>query len=147
MKKVTGMLLLAASVLIPSSGQGLISFLGQVKTCGGAADQIYAFTGGKFQCIGLGTGLSIVAGKLTITSSNIQWTIDTISLSSIAATATTVTFTPSKTPLTGALFFYYNTTNLMLSGISGAIPFTGQSVTFTLPPGWVPTETITIAYQ
>ena len=75
-----------------------------------------------------------------------QWQSDTISLSSLAPTATTISLTTSKTPKTGVVLWLYNGQSI-LNPVAGAVNFAGNPVVFSLPMNWTSTDTITLVYQ
>ena len=125
------------------------SLLPGILRCAGTAPQVIGWNGKQMQCLALGTGLSIVNGTLTIALPAQQppaYQVETISLTSLAATATTVTYTTAMTPIGGAVLWWYSSANIsMLS--SGATAWTGQPFTVALPAGWLPADTITVFYR
>jgi hypothetical protein len=106
----------------------------------------------KAVCVQLPVGATLTNGSLTLAPASSTApvplsTVETISLASlIPATTSSITYTTLKTPLSGVVFYWFNSSNLFLSS-SGVIPFSGNPITFSLPTGWLVGDTITIAYK
>lgn len=124
--------------------------VGLVTKCPQTTPAIVMWSGSIFICASLGTGLSLGSnGVLNVTSvsSASSWQVDIVSLASVAAGATGLSFATSKTPLVGSpVLFWYNSTSVLLAS-SGAVAYTGNPLPLNLPIGWLSTDTFTIAYQ
>jgi hypothetical protein len=109
---------------------------------------LMAFVAGQFQCVPLGPGLSIQGGAIVASQPapyTPAWQVESISLATLAAGATTVSYTPLKPVAGGTVFWWYQSD--LAHTASGAIAYTGAPVTVTLPTGWAATDTVLIAYQ
>lgn len=126
----------------------LVNVLAHLVKCAAATPAFLMWTGTTFSCIALGPGFTLNAGILNVnpTATLPIWLPETVSLATLPTTATSISYTTTKPPINGAVLYWYNSSNPFLSS-SGAVPFTGQPLTFTLPTGWTATDTITVLYQ
>lgn len=103
---------------------------------------------GTFNCVTLGTGLSLAGNVLSVIPPAQSGTIqaETISMSTYTGSGA-VSFTPKKTPLAGsAVLYWYNSTNILVSA-SGAVMWAGAPLAVTPPSGWASGDSITFVYQ
>lgn len=106
---------------------------------------------GTITCVPIPPNISITGNPPILTITNPlampSMQLETISLASTAAGSTTITYTPTKTPITGLVFWWYESSSLALKE-SGAIPWiTNTPLTITLPNNWSTLDAILIAYQ
>jgi hypothetical protein len=144
-------LLLLALLSLPAFGQGTaIAILGSLLRCPGTATQVLVSTSTGLQCQTLATFAAALYAALPPPASTPQYQTETISLSALAPTATTVSYTTVKTPIS-PVFWWYQVTptpvTILLFVNSGVFNYTGEPLVFTLPTGWTPTDTITISYR
>jgi hypothetical protein len=136
-----------------TSAQGatptLLSFISAFGKCPATGPSVILWTGTAFVCPTLGTGLTYNASTNVIsaagTVSTPIWQIETVGFSTLAAGATTLTYTTKQTPIAGVLLYWYSSSNLFTSSW-GATAYTGQPITITLPTGWLPTDSVTFVY-
>ncbi|HKT90101.1 MAG TPA: hypothetical protein VJQ59_16770 [Candidatus Sulfotelmatobacter sp.] len=103
---------------------------------------------GTFNCVTLGTGLSLNGNVLNVTPPAPSGTIqaETISMSTYTGSGA-VSFAPKKTPLAGsAVLYWYNSTNILVAS-SGAVAWAGAPLSVTPPAGWSTEDSITFVYQ
>jgi hypothetical protein len=107
---------------------------------------------GQFQCVTIGTGITYtpgtgLTGVLTASAPAYTpvWAIETVSFSSVVTGSTTLTYTTLKTPIAGVILFWYSAGNLF-ANTYGAVAYTGQPITITLPTGWLSTDSVTFVY-
>jgi hypothetical protein len=127
-----------------------VNILAGLVRCPTITPAILMWTGTGFTCATLGQGLVLQNGTLVLnipqTASTPTWQAETVALTSLATGATSTPYTPLKTPVTGVVLWWYNSTNIFMAA-SGAMVYTGAPLTFTLPTGWTSTDTIVISYQ
>jgi hypothetical protein len=142
---------LLLAIALPTFAQGaptiltLFSLLGK---CPASTPAIPTWNGTQFICATLGPGLSLsTAGVLTVTAppTTPVWQVETLSFANVATGSTTTTYTTLKTPVAGVLLYFYSSANLFTSSW-GAVAYTGQPVTITLPTGWAATDSVTFVY-
>lgn len=124
----------------------LINLLVHIIKCPSITSSVLIWNGTTTICATLGPGLSLVGNTLSVTAGSPQWQTESISLSTLASTTLQTNFIPSKTPINGLVFWWYNSTEVSLQS-SGVVPWSSSPLVFNLPTGWQSTDTITIAYQ
>lgn len=136
----------------------IISIPVNIAHCTPGTPALLMWTGTTFGCAPIGSGLAIIGGVLTSTSTNNgngggnvpyspTWQIETISLATVAPGATSITYTPSKTPLANVPIFWWYYASVVNLSTSGTAP-SGSPLSITpLPAGWTAADTIVIAYQ
>jgi hypothetical protein len=127
-----------------------VNILAGLARCPTITPAVLMWTGTGFTCATLGPGLVLQNGTLILSISQTAptptWQAETVTLLSVTPGATSTPYTPLKTPVTGVVLWWYNSTNIFLTA-SGAMAYTGAPITFTLPTGWTSTDTIVISYQ
>ena len=129
-------------------GQTGLNLLNALVHCPATGNYFLISVSGTFQCIPLPSTVTITGTPPVINfgTTNNPLQMDTVSLSSVAANATTFAFTPSKPVANNSVMLYwYNTTNLAVSS-SGAFFFVGSPINISLPVNWQPTDTINFVY-
>lgn len=149
MKLVLPFILVLSSVLcaqvkpspkvLPQAAAPTAVNLGLVSRCPQTTPAILMWSGTGFFCANLGSGLSLgtngVLNAAVAAPVTPQWTVETISLASLTAGATGVSYQTTKTPINGVVFFSYISTFLGNSS-AGAVLYTGNPLQLTLPPIW-----------
>lgn len=75
-----------------------------------------------------------------------NWQVETISFTSIPIDSTIYSYTTLKTPVSGIINYWYDSSNIPTSK-TGVISYTSQPISILLPTNWAPTDTLTISYQ
>ena len=119
----------------------------QVK-CTPGISAFVMWNGATFLCVPLPLGFTLTGNVLTFTGTiySPAATVEQIPFTNLAPSATSITYTTVKTPVTGVAFYTYNSTNLLLA-TTGFVIFTGEPITFNLPMGWTVADSISISYQ
>ena len=143
-------ILLSSALPAQSATPTLISVLTLLAKCPTTAAAFVLWSNTGFYCVALPAGWTATGTPPVLTAPTTTytpvWQVETVSLATLAAGSTSISYTTLKSPASGVVNFWYNSTNLFNS-TSGAIAFTGQPLTFTLPAGWAAMDTITVSYQ
>jgi hypothetical protein len=150
MKKLLLPIFLVSAGLAQSATPTLISFINAFGTCTsvGTSPAVIVWNGTKFVCATFGTGVGFNSTTNQIVgaaASTPVWQVETVGFNTLTTGATTLTYTTKQTPVAGVLLYFYSSGNLFTSSW-GAVAFTGQPITITLPTGWQPTDSVTFVY-
>lgn len=102
-------------------------------------------------CSTLGTSFVVdAAGIINVAQIAVAntplWTQDIVPVSGQTPVNGSITYTPSKVPITGIILYSYQSSVPFLP-TSNSVRWTGAPLTITLPTGWLPTDIITFVYQ
>jgi hypothetical protein len=118
--------------------------------CPGTAPAFIMWSGTAATCIPLPAGWTLSGTTLTPSApvaTPPSYAVETVSLTALAATATSVTYTTQKTPIGGFLLWYYNSASGLNNSANVSV-FAGNPATFSpLPTGWTNADTITVFYR
>ena len=130
---------------------GATSVAVTINRCTSGSPAIIGWTGVGFTCLPLPTGwafggTSAAPTLIAPAASGPLWSVETVSLASLASTATQISYTTLKTPITGVVLWSYASTNLFLES-GGSVVYLASPITFSLPIGWSTTDSISLTYQ
>lgn len=124
-----------------------------LPNCTAKPPALLMWTGTNFDCLNLGTGFTVSLPNNTINvnipsppPSSPQWQIDTVSLTSSAATSTGIAFTTTKTPVGGVVWSIYVSGNVFTNTLN-ILVFTQNPLSLTLPSGWSNTDYFLLVYE
>jgi len=127
-------------------GQTTVTLNKPMSHCS-ATPMLIEWTGTYEDCVSTLVNGTLNGVILTFTSATpANWVTETVSLSTVAAGATTLAYTTKMTPAGGLIVAWYQSANIGLN-MSLPIAFTGNPITFALPSGWSPGDSYTVLYQ
>lgn len=143
-------ILLSSALPAQSATPTLISVLTLLAKCPTTAAAFVLWSNTGFYCVALPAGWTATGTPPVLTAPTTTytpvWQVETVSLATLAAGSTSISYTTLKPPVSGIVNWCYVSTSLLAPGC-GMVAYTGSPLSFLLPAQWAATDTITVSYQ